>query len=142
VKCGWQLDAAGDRDVVSINPHFRRCAMTAPLIADIPMTLDNYATHKHKDVSVWLAKPPRFQLHNTATSWSLLSLVERWLRELTAKALRRGVFHALPDLISGIEKYLQVHNNEPRPLVWTATAESVLTEVRRGRVALGQTVSR
>ena len=67
--------------------------------------------------------------------------VERWFRELTDKAIRRGVFHSVPDLITAIEKYMEVHNNEPKPLVWTATAESILTKVRRGRVALNQAVS-
>jgi hypothetical protein len=52
VKCGWQLDAAGNRDVVSMTVHLRRCAMTAPLIAYIPVILDDYATHKHRDVAV------------------------------------------------------------------------------------------
>jgi hypothetical protein len=55
-------------------------------------------THKHKDVVAWLAKHPRFQLHFTPTSSSWLDLVERWFRELTGKALGRGVFHSLPDL--------------------------------------------
>jgi transposase len=107
----------------------------------VHMILDNYATHKHQDVSDWLVKHPRFQLHFTPTSSSWLNLVERWFRELTGKALRRGVFHSVPDLISSIEEYMKVHNNEPKPLVWTATAESILTKVRRGRVALDQAVS-
>jgi len=47
----------------------------------------------------------------------------------------------VPDLISSIEEYMKVHNNEPKPLVWTATAESILTKVRRGRVAVAQAVS-
>ena len=107
----------------------------------VHMILDNYATHKHKDVLVWLAKHPRFHLHFTPTSSSWLNLVERWFRELTDKAIRRGVFHCVPDLITAIEKYMKVHNDEPKPLVWTATAESILTKVRRGRVALNQAVS-
>jgi len=106
----------------------------------VHMILDNYATHKHQDVDAWLAKHPRFQLHFTPTSSSWLNLVERWLRELTGKALRRDVFHSVPDLIASIEEYMKVHNNEPKPLVWTATAESILTKVRRGRVALDQAV--
>jgi transposase len=105
------------------------------------MILDNYATHKHKDVVAWLAKHPRFQLHFTPTSSSWLNLVERWFRDLSGKALRRGVFHSVPDLIAAIEKYMQVRNIEPKAFVWTATAESILTKVRRGRVALNQTVS-
>jgi transposase len=107
----------------------------------VHMILDNYATHKHQDVKDWLVKHPRFQLHFTPTSSSWLNLVERWFRELTGKALRRGVFHSVPDLIASIEEYMKVHNNEPKPLVWTATAESILTKVRRGRVALNQAVS-
>src|SRR5450830_1471761 len=107
----------------------------------VHMILDNYATHKHKDVVAWLAKHPRFQLHFTPTSSSWLNLVERWFRDLSGKALRRGVFHCVPDVIAAIEKYMQVHNIEPKAFVWTATAESILTKVRRGRVALNQTVS-
>jgi transposase len=107
----------------------------------VHMILDNYATHKHKNVKIWLAKHPRFHLHFTPTSSSWLNLVQRWFRELTDKAIRRGVFHSVPDLIAAIEKYMEVHNDEPKPLVWTATTESILAKVRRGRVALSQTVS-
>jgi transposase len=103
---------------------------------DVHLILDNYATHKHPDVKAWLAKNPRFQLHFTPTSSSWLNLVERWFRELTDKALRRGAFHSVPDLIHKIEEYLAAHNTEPRPLVWTATTDSILKKVARGRVAL------
>jgi hypothetical protein len=70
----------------------------------------------------------------TSSSW--LNLVERWFRELTDKALRRGVFHSVPDLITAIQAYLDAHNDEPKPFVWTATAEDILAKVARGRVAL------
>jgi transposase len=103
---------------------------------DVHLILDNYATHKHPDVKAWLAKNPRFQLHFTPTSSSWLNLVERWFRELTDKALRRVAFHSVPDLITKIEDYLAAHNTEPKPLVWTATADSILKKVARGRVAL------
>ncbi len=106
----------------------------------IHLILDNYATHKHAKVKAWLAKHPRFHLHFTPTSSSWLNLVERWFRELTDKALRRGVFHSVPDLIAAIEDYLSAHNDEPKPLIWTASAESILEKVARGRVAL-QTVN-
>ncbi len=101
-----------------------------------PHICDNYATHKHQSVRAWLDKHPRFQLHFTPTSSSWLNLVERWFRELTDKALRRGVFHSVPDLIAKIEAYLAAHNNDPKPFVWTATAEDILAKVARGRVAL------
>jgi len=102
----------------------------------VHLILDNYATHKHPDVKAWLAKNPRFQLHFTPTSSSWLNLVERWFPELTDKALRRGAFHSVPDLITKIEDYLAANNTEPKPLVWTATADSILKKVARGRVAL------
>jgi hypothetical protein len=65
-----------------------------------------------------------------------LNLIERWFRELTDKALRRGVFHSVPDLITAIEAYLAAHNTEPKPFIWTATADEILAKVARGRVAL------
>ena len=103
---------------------------------DVHLICDNYATHKHAAVRDWLDKHPRFHLHFTPTSSSWLNLVERWFRELTDKALRRGVFHSVPDLISKIEDYLTAHNDNPKPFVWTATADDILTKVARGRVAL------
>ncbi|MDN5929986.1 MAG: IS630 family transposase [Pseudonocardia sp.] len=102
----------------------------------VHLILDNYATHKHPDVRAWLARNPRFHLHFTPTSSSWLNLVERWFRELTEKALRRGSFNSVPDLIGSIEEYMDAHNDDPKPFVWTATAESILEKVRRGRVAL------
>ena len=106
---------------------------------DVHLILDNYATHKHADVERWLATHPRFHLHFTPTSSSWLNLVERWFRDLTDKALRRGVFHSVPDLIAAIEAYLQANNADPTPFIWTASAEAILAKVRRGRVALAQT---
>ncbi len=102
----------------------------------VHLILDNYATHKHENVRNWLAKHPRFHLHFTPTSSSWLNLVERWFREITDKAIRRGVFHSVPDLVAAIDDYLQANNDNPKPFVWTATADSILEKVRRGRVAL------
>ena len=102
----------------------------------VHLILDNYGTHEHADVVAWLAKHPRFHLHFTPTSSSWLNLVERWFRNLTDKAIRRGVFHSVPDLIAAIEAYLQANNEEPKPFVWTATADEIREKVRRGRVAL------
>jgi transposase/transposase-like protein len=107
---------------------------------ELHLILDNHHTHKHADVRTWLASHPRFHLHFTPTSSSWLNLVERWFRELTDKNIRRGSFPSVPDLIASIERYLRVSNDNPKPLIWTATAESILEKVRRGRVAL-QTAS-
>src|ERR1700716_2250424 len=102
----------------------------------IHMILDNYGTHTHDNVKAWLAKHPRFHLHFIPTSSSWLNMVERWFRDLTDKAIRRGVFGSVPDLIAAIENYLQANNDDPTPFIWTATAEEILEKVRRGRVAL------
>jgi len=81
-------------------------------------------------------RAPTIHLHFTPTSSSWLNLVERWFRELTDKALRRGVFHSVPDLIAKIEGYLNAHNAKGTTFVWTATADQILAKVARGRVAL------
>ena len=108
---------------------------------EIHMILDNYGTHKHANVQAWLAKHPRFHLHFTPTSSSWLNLVERWFRNITDKAIRRGVFKSVPDLIAAIEEYLSASNDDPKPFVWTATAEEILAKVRRGRVTLKELAS-
>ena len=107
----------------------------------VHLILDNYATHKHPDVQRWLGRRRRFHLHFTPTSSSWLNLVERWFRELTDKALRRGSFNSVPNLITAIEDYLAAHNDDPKPFVWTATAESILAKVARAREALQQVVN-
>jgi transposase len=112
-----------------------------PKTLQVHLIVDNYGTHKHPNVVAWLGKHPRFHLHFTPTSSSWLNLVERWFRELTDKNIRRGVFPSVADLITSIETYLRINNDYPRPLVWTASAESILAKVRRGRVALQQVVT-
>ena len=102
----------------------------------VHLILDNYSTHKHDNVKKWLAKHPRFQLHFIPTSSSWLNMVERWFGKLDDKAIRRGVFHTVPDLIAAIESYLTANNTDPKPFVWTATADQILAKVRRGRVTL------
>ena len=103
---------------------------------DLHLIVDNYRTHKHANVDAWLAKHPRFHLHFTPTSSSWLNLVERWFAELTEKALRRGVFHSVPDLIAAIEDFLDAHNDDPKPFVWTASVEAILEKVGRCKAVL------
>jgi len=107
----------------------------------VHMILDNYSTHKHTEVGRWLKRHKRFHLHFTPTSSSWLNQVERWFRDLTDKNLRRGIFASVPDLITSIEAYLNAHNANPTPYVWTATAESILAKVHRARTKLQQTVN-
>jgi transposase len=107
----------------------------------VHLILDNYATHKHESVQRWLRRHKRFHLHFTPTSSSWLNQVERWFRDLTDKNLRRGIFGSVPELIASIEEYLSAYNDEPKPYIWTATAESILAKVQRARAALDQRVS-
>jgi transposase len=106
----------------------------------VHVILDNYGTHKHAEVHRWLKRHKRFHFHFTPTSSSWLNQVERWFRELTDKNLRRGIFGSVPDLIASIEAYLNAHNADPKPYVWTATAESILAKVQRARTKLEQVV--
>jgi len=114
----------------------RRIDREVPKGLRIHMILDNYATHKHPDVATWLQRHERFHLHFTPTSSSWLNLLERWFAELTGKRIRRGVFRSVPELTVAIEEYLAVYNANPKPFVWTATAEQIVEGVRRGRAAL------
>ena len=102
----------------------------------IHLILDNYSTHKHDNVTAWLSKHRRFHLHFTPTSSSWVNMVERFFAKLTDKAIRRGVFHSVPDLITAIEAYLDANNENPTPFIWTQTAEQILEKVQRGRLAL------
>ena len=103
---------------------------------DAHLIADNYATHKHPKVKAWLARHPRFHMHFTPTSASWLNLVERFFAEITRKRIRRGVFHSIVDLQSAINEYLEHHNADPKPFVWTASASSIIEKVNRGKQAL------
>jgi transposase len=107
-----------------------------PKRLQIHLILDNYATHKHPDVKAWLAKHPRFHPHFTPTSASWLNMVEGFFSQLTNKAIRRGAFASVPELIAAIDAYLAAHNTNPTPFTWTKTAEDIVEKVRRGRMTL------
>lgn len=79
----------------------------------------------------WLLKRPRFHLHFTPTSASWLNLVERWFALLTEQQLRRGVFHSTRNLETTIRNYIDAHNEEPKPFIWTKTADEILASVAR-----------
>ena len=82
---------------------------------------DNYATHKHAKVKAWLERHPRFHLHFTPTSASWINQVERFFGRITGDAIRRGVFSSVAELKTAIEAYLEHHNADPKPFVWTAS---------------------
>jgi transposase len=95
------------------------------------LILDNYGTHKTPAVKRWLVRHPRFVVHFTPTSGSWLNLVERFFAEITEKRIRRGVFRSVAALEAAIQEYLEVHNRNPKPFVWTATADLILSRIKR-----------
>ena len=103
---------------------------------DIHCIADNYATHKKQEVKDWLAKHPRFHFHFIPTSSSWLNLVERWFGTITAERIRRGVFNSVDELERAIYDYIAHNNANPKPFVWTKSANDIILQVNRGRAAL------
>ncbi len=102
----------------------------------VHVILDNYATHKHPKVMAWLTRHPRFVFHFTPTSCSWLNAVESFFAKLTKRRLKRGVFHSIVDLQGAIKRFLEEHNDDPKPFVWTANPDRIIAAVNRGHQAL------
>lgn len=111
----------------------RRLDNEYPPELTLHVVMDNYGTHKVPAVKTWLAKHPRFVCHFVPTSSSWLNMVERWFRELTDQAIRRGVFLSVSHLIQAIDAYLAAWNEAPRPFVWTAKVEDIVKKLDRAR---------
>ena len=114
----------------------RQVDRQTPKGLDLHLILDNYQTHKHPKVKQWLEKHPRFQMHFIPTSSSWLNLVERVFSDLTEKCIRRGAFRSVEQLIAAIDDYLEHRNNNPKPLIWTASAKAILEKTARARKVL------
>jgi transposase len=102
-----------------------------PAEFDVHLIVDNYGTHKTEMIRKWFAKRPRFHIHFTPTYGSWINLVERWFAELTNKRIRRGVFRSVKELESAIREYIGIHNEDPKPFVWTRTADQILDSIAR-----------
>ncbi len=89
-------------------------------------------------MQAWLKKHPRFVCQFVPTSSSWLNLVERWFRELTEKAIRRGSFVSVPDLKQAIEVFMRAWNKNPKPFIWSATVEDIVKKIDRARVKMEQ----
>ena len=97
----------------------------------IHVILDNYAAHKHPKVRAWLARHPRWVFHFTPTSASWLNAVEGFFSVLTRRRPKRGTFHSIVDLQAAINRYIDEHNNDPKPFVWTKSADTILAKLHR-----------
>ena len=107
-----------------------------PPDVELHLILDNYCTHKHDNVPTWLERHPRFHIHFIPTSSSWLNIIERWFGKITHDRIRNGVFRSVPDLIDAIMAYVDSHNEDPKPFIWTKTAEEILEKTKRARRAL------
>jgi transposase len=107
-----------------------------PADKQLHLIADNYATHKHPKVQRWLKRHSRFHVHFTPTSASWLNMVERFFRDLTVNRLRRGVFRDVIELVEAIDGYVSHHNENPKPFIWTASAQDILEKVKRARKSL------
>jgi transposase len=102
-----------------------------PARLDVHLILDNYGTHKTPLIQRWLLRHPRYHLHFTPTGSSWINLVERWFATLTERQLRRGVHRSTRELELALRHYVETYNQEPKPFVWTKTAQEILTAVAR-----------
>jgi Integrase core domain. len=119
--------------------HFLRMIdQTVPAGKQIYLICDNYATHKHERVQRWLQKHSRFHVRFTPTSASWLNMIERFFRDLTTNQIRRGVFQDLEQLITAIGNYIDHHNKNPKPFIWTAKANDILEKVTRAQTTLNK----
>jgi transposase len=104
---------------------------TVPAELDVHLVMDNYATHKTAAIRAWLAKRPRYHVHFTPTSASWLNQVERWFAILTERQIKRGAHRSVHELEEAITTFIAAHNEQPKPFVWTKTADAILESLAR-----------
>lgn len=98
---------------------------------EVHLIIDNYSTHKHPKVKKWLKRHSQFHFHFTPTGASWLNQIEIWFGLLTTRRIRRGTFKSVKQLINAIEQYIQSNNKNPKPFVWTKTANEILAKLHR-----------
>jgi transposase len=102
-----------------------------PAELDVHLVCDNYGTHKTPQIKQWLLRHPRFHLHLTPTYSSWLNLVERWFAELTNRKLRRSAHRSVAELEADLRVWIEAWNQDPKPFVWTKTADEILDNLAR-----------
>ena len=117
----------------------RHIEANVPADLDVHLVMDNYGTHKHEKVRLWLAQHPRYHVHFVPTYSSWLNQVEIWFGIITAKAIRRGSFTSVKALIDKIKRFVESYNQNSAPFIWTATADSILAKIGRLCEAISET---
>jgi transposase len=102
-----------------------------PSALDVHLIMDNYGTHKTPTVKSWLARHPRFHVHFTPTSSSWLNMVERWFALISERQIKRGTHRSTVELERAIRQYLDIYNKNPKPFIWTKTADEIFASVAR-----------
>jgi len=134
------LDVASGKVITQCKPRhrhqeflsfLRHIDANVPRDLDIHLIIDNYATHKHAKVRTWLASHSRYHVHYTPTYASWLNQVERWFGLITQRAIRRGSFRNVRELIRNIQKFVDHYNQKATPFMWTATADSIFAKLKR-----------
>jgi transposase len=118
------------QEFVAFLDHIDATLAREPGVA-VHVVMDNYGTHKHPRTREWFVRHPDFIAHFTPTSASWLNLVERFFAEITNRRIRRGSFRSVGELVRAIEDYLRIHNEGPRPFVWTKDADLILRKVKK-----------
>jgi len=121
---------------------FKQIDASVPRGLGVHVVLDNLSAHSTPQITKWLAHKDRRRWHlhftPTSSSSSWLNLIERWFKELTDKRLRRGTFNSVADLSTAITTWAAHWNENPKPFIWKAAAQDIITKVRRGRATLNQ----
>ncbi len=104
----------------------RAIEAAAPQKLEAHLVMHNYGTPKTPTVKRCLACHPRFHAHFTPTFASWLNQVERWFAMLTQKQIRRGTHRSTVEFEKAIRGYLNIYNRNPKPFVWTKTADQIL----------------
>jgi transposase len=142
------LDVANGDVISQCKPHHRHqeyltflklIEESVPASLDIHLVVDNYATHKHPKVKRWLALHQRWHVHYTPTYASWLNQIEIWFNLITQRAIRRGTFRSVKELVGKIDEYVRTYNRHPKPFRWTATAQSILDKIKRLTQAISET---
>src|SRR5438105_2991565 len=104
---------------------------SVPAMLDVHLVMDNYGTHKTPAIKNWFARHPRFHVHFTPTSASWLNQVERWFATLTQRCVRRGTHRSTRELEQALHRYIELNNTDPKPFVWSKTADDILASIER-----------
>lgn len=109
----------------------RTVEANVPAELEVHLILDNYGTHKTPSVKAWLVRHPRFHVHFTPTSASWLNLVERWFALISERHIKRGTHRSTIELERAIRQYLNIYNEDPKPFIWTKSADQILASLAR-----------